>query len=159
MGKNKDKDKYIPLVGSVEEYVGRSAWDFYSWGHVALGIASFMLLSLMITVTEALIGPSIFSWWHILVLVLIVAVIWELFENTVLYVLGAKFENRRDSFWNALWDIIFAIIGAITMWLFKHIIMDVYGYRGTYFYIAGIISFIVILILYFIGFFITSRKS
>lgn len=44
MGEN----KHIPLVGDVKHYVGRSPWDFYSWGHIAMGIASFLLLSLML---------------------------------------------------------------------------------------------------------------
>jgi len=157
MGKDKS-DKHIPLVGTVEEYVGRSPLDFYSWGHIELGIASFLLLSLLITVTEALIGPALLSWWHIIVIIIIIAIFWELFENTVLYALGAKFENRRDSLINSLWDIILAVIGGLVMWLFKFLIMDAWGYRGLYFYIVGIISFVIILICYFIGFFITSRK-
>ena len=34
--------KYVPFVGLVEDYVGRSPWDFYSWGHIAFGIGSFI---------------------------------------------------------------------------------------------------------------------
>ncbi|MHA1491902.1 MAG: hypothetical protein ACTSRI_19900 [Promethearchaeota archaeon] len=159
MGKDKSDDKHIPLVGSVEEYVGRSPWDFYSWGHIDMGIASFLLLSLMITITEALIGPSIFNWWHIMIFVLIFGVVWEIFENTVLYLIGAKFENRQDSIWNLLWDIIFVCIGGLAMWLLKFIIMDSMGRGGTWFYVSGSVAFVIILICYFIGFFITSRKT
>lgn len=155
MGEN----KHIPLVGDVKHYVGRSPWDFYSWGHIAMGIASFLLLSLMITITEYYIGPAIISWWMIMVFVLIIALVWEFIENVILYSWGWKFEKRRDSFLNFLWDVIFVAIGGLVMWLFKWIIMDLLAKRGTYFYIVGIISFGIILLAYFIGFFITNENT
>jgi len=159
MGKDNNKETHIPFVGTTEEYLCRSPWDFYSWGHIDMGIASFLLLSLLITATEALIGPAILSWWHIMLFVFIFGVVWELFENIVLLSLGAKFENRRDSLVNSVWDIIFVCIGGAVMWLFKYLIMDLWGYQGRWFYIVGAISFGIILICYFIGFFITSRKT
>ena len=65
------EDKYIPLVGTVSEYVGRSPWDFYSWGHICMGIAAFLVFSLLITITELFIGPAILMWWHILAFVIL----------------------------------------------------------------------------------------
>ena len=66
------EDKHIPLIGNVKDYVGRSPWDFYSWGHMALGIAIYLLLSLLITVPEALGGQGLIPWWSIILIVLFI---------------------------------------------------------------------------------------
>ncbi|MFX1256911.1 MAG: hypothetical protein ACFFAN_03560 [Promethearchaeota archaeon] len=153
--------KHIPLIGDVLEEVGYSPWDFYSWGHIAMGIALFLVFSLINTIRTWMFGPGaeLFPWWLLMVFVLIIAFLWEVFENTLLWIWGKKFENRRDSFLNSLWDILFACIGGAVMWLFKWIIMDLLLIRGTWFYIVGIISFVLMLIAYFIGYFITNKQS
>ena len=66
----KDDPKHIPLIGMDADYIGRSFFDFYSWGHIALGIASYLLLSLLITVPEALGGNALIHWWLIIVIVI-----------------------------------------------------------------------------------------
>ena len=93
-----------------------------------------------------------------LVLVFVVAIIWEILENTLLVDIGIKFEGRRDSLENAVWDIIFGIIGGVIMCLFKGILVNILGVLNNnipqyiiYFYITGIISFFIILICFFIG--------
>jgi len=157
---NKEKKiEYLPFIGTVEHYVGRSALDYYSWGHLDMGIAAFLLISLFITVTEALIGPSILDWWFVMVLVIIFGFIWELIENTILHRWGWRPSNRRDSIVNAVWDIFLVCVGGLLMWLFQWIIMEVSLMRGTFFYIAGIISFIFALFFYFIGFYITNENT
>ncbi|MFX0009647.1 MAG: hypothetical protein ACFE9R_04980 [Candidatus Hermodarchaeota archaeon] len=153
------KIEYVPFVGTVEAYLSRSPWDFYSWGHIALGIASFSILSLLITVTEVLIGPSIFDWWMILLFTIAVAIIWEILENTVILWWGWRPRNRRDSFVNALWDIIFVTIGGASTWLIKWIVMDLNSILGRYFYISAILFFVIIMIAYFLGFYFTSEKT
>ena len=61
MNDQEKKDKYIPFVGLVNDYVGRSAWDFYSWGHMDMGIAGFMVFSLLITIPETFMNiPSLY---------------------------------------------------------------------------------------------------
>ena len=117
------------------------------------------MLSLLITITEALIGPAILDWWLLMVFVLIVGVIWEILENTIIYLWGWRHLNRRDSWVNAIWDIIFVCIGGAAMWLLQWILMDVFSVRGTWFYIGGLISFLIILIGYFIGFYITNERT
>ncbi|MHA1884534.1 MAG: hypothetical protein ACXAAI_11190 [Promethearchaeota archaeon] len=153
------KKRYVPFVGLLEDYVGRSPWDFYSWGHIAFGVGSFSIFSLIITLWEHYVGPATMPWFWILIFVIIVAVGWEIIENTIIWKLGAKYENRRDSFVNAFFDILFGILGGLTTWFFKWIIMDVMGVLGRWFYVSAIILFVLILIAYFIGFYITNQKT
>ncbi|MBY8989971.1 MAG: hypothetical protein KGD58_04375 [Candidatus Lokiarchaeota archaeon] len=158
-GEGSGKKRYVPFVGLLEDYVGRSPWDYYSWGHIAFGIGAFSIFSLMITLWELFIGPSGLAWYFILIFVIIVGVGWEIIENTILWKLGVKYENRKDSFINALFDILFVILGGLATWLLKWIIMDVMGELGRWFYLSAIILFVIILIAYFIGFFITNEKT
>ncbi|MEJ2296227.1 MAG: hypothetical protein P8Y23_15870 [Candidatus Lokiarchaeota archaeon] len=153
------KVEYVPFVGKVEDYLGRSPWDFYSWGHIAFGIASFSLLSLMITITEALIGPSFIAWWFIMLSTFLIGVIWEIIENTILLWWGWRHQFRRDSFANSLWDIIFVTGGGVSTWLLKWVIKDYLSLAGRYFYIAALIYFCILLIAYFIGFYITNKNT
>ena len=153
-------DESTPIVATSKSQTGKSPIDYFSWGHVNLGIGSFILLSLI----NAL--PSYFEdeliifipYWIMLVLVLVVAIVWEIVENTLFVSIGIKFEGRRDSFKNALWDIIFGIIGGLAIWIFKGILVNIIGATNNnipqyiiYFYITGIISFIFILVCFFIG--------
>ncbi|MHA2280310.1 MAG: hypothetical protein ACXAC5_05625 [Promethearchaeota archaeon] len=154
------KKRYAPFVGLLEDYVGRSPLDFYSWGHIAFGIGAFSILSLIITVFELIFGvPATMPWWWILSFVIIVGVAWEIIENTILWRLGVKYENRRDSFINALFDIIFVILGGLATWLLKWIIMDALGQYGRWFYLSAVILFALVLIAYFIGFYVTNKKT
>ncbi|MFX1501938.1 MAG: hypothetical protein ACFFDH_13325 [Promethearchaeota archaeon] len=150
---------YVPFIGLLEDYVGRSPWDYYSWGHIAFGIAAFSIFSLIITIWEMLIGPATMPWFYILIFVLIVAVCWELIENTIIWRLHLKHENRRDSLINSLFDIIFVIFGGASTWLLKWIIMDLMGHLGRWFYLTALIYFLLILLAYFIGFFITNEET
>lgn len=150
---------YLPFVGLLEDYVGRSPWDYYSWGHIAFGIGAFSLFSLIITLWELFIGPALIPWFFILLLVLIVGVIWEIIENTILWRLGLKYENRKDTFINAFFDIVFVLVGGVATWLLKWVIIEVLGERGRWFYVSALCLFFLVLIAYFIGFYITNEKT
>ncbi|MHA1280989.1 MAG: hypothetical protein ACTSQP_00670 [Promethearchaeota archaeon] len=145
----------LPIVGTDKDEVGRSPIDYFSWGHVDMGIAAFLLLSLINTIPSLIDKTLIYiiPYFLMLILVIVVAIVWEILENTLLLEWGFKFEGRKDSFVNALWDIIFVIIGGLYMWIVKGILVNVImGVKGIpIFYIIGIISFIVILIAFFIG--------
>ncbi|MFX1391646.1 MAG: hypothetical protein ACFE9Z_16395 [Promethearchaeota archaeon] len=154
-----EKKHYVPFVGLLEDYVGRSPWDYYSWGHIAFGIAAFSIFSLIINLWELFVGPATLPWFFILLFVLIVGILWEIIENTIVWRLGIKHENRRDSFINAFFDIVFVLIGGLATWLLKWIIMDVMAERGRWFYVSAICLFLLILIAYFIGFYITNEKT
>ena len=142
------------IVAETKEETGRTPWDYFSWGHVAMGIMSFLLLVLIniipTYVDQALV--YIIPYWLMLVLTICVGIGWEIIENTIFVETGLKFENRRDSPINAFWDILFVIIGALYIWILKGIMINLIGVHLILaFYIVGIVSFIVVLIAFFIG--------
>ena len=98
-------------------------------------------------------------WYFILIFVIVVGIGWEIIENTILWKLGVKFENRRDSWINAVFDVIFVIIGGLATWLLKTVIMDIMGKLGRWFYLSAIVLFVLFLIAYFIGSFITNEVT
>ncbi len=154
------KDHYVPFIGFIEDYVGRSPIDYYSWGHIAFGIGAFSIFSLIITVFELIFSTSaVMPWWWIMTFAIAVGIGWEIIENTILWKLGVKYENHRDYFANAFFDILFVILGGATIWLLKWITMDFLGHLGRWFYVAALILFLIVLIAYFIGFFITNEKK
>ena len=155
----KEDPKYIPLVGWDKDYVGRSPWDFYSWGHICLGIALFLIISLLITVPEALGGTGFIPWWSVILIVLFFSLFWEFFENIILWAMKWKFEDRQDSFVNFLWDVIFGLIGGGATWILKWLVMDYLGKLGRWFYIFGAVLFGIILIAYLIGFAMYKMKN
>ena len=100
----------------------------------------------------------IIPYWWMIILAIAVFIIWEILENTLFVEMGVKFEGRRDSLINAIWDIIFGFIGGLVIWICKGVIVnimgiaagDIAGYVG-YYYIVGIIAFVCMLIAFFIG--------
>ena len=142
------------IVAETKDETARAPWDYFSWGHVDMGIGSFLLLVLIniipTYVDQALV--YIIPYWVMLVLTICVGIVWEIVENTLLVHTGLKFENRRDSFVNAFWDVIFVSIGALYIWIVKGIMINILGVHLILeFYIVGIVSFIVVLIAFFIG--------
>ena len=154
-----EKKHYVPFIGLLEDYVGRSPWDYYSWGHIAFGIGAFSLFSLINTIWELIIGPAPVSWYIILLFVLTVSIIWEIIENTILWRVGLKYENRKDTFINAFFDIVFVVVGGAAAWYLKWLIMDVMLERGRWFYVSALCLFLLVIIAYFIGFYITNKKT
>ena len=149
-----------PFVAGSKSQTGKAAIDFFSWGHVDLGICSFLLLSLINCLPSYFEDELIYfiPYWLMLVLVFVVAIVWEIIENTLFVKLGIKFEGRRDSLKNATWDVIFGIVGGSAAWAFKGIFINIFGVANNsipqyvqYYYIVGIISFVLILICFFIG--------
>ncbi len=149
-----------PIVATSTSQTGKSPIDYFSWGHVDLGICSFLLLSLINTLPSYFEDQLIYfiPYWLMLVLVFVVAIVWEILENTLFVKLGIKFEGRRDSFKNAVWDIIFGVIGGLATWIFKGILVNICGTAKNsipqyiiYFYTVGFVSFIIILACFFIG--------
>ncbi len=155
-------DKPPPVVGTTTDDVGVSAIDYYSWGHVAMGIMVFILLSLINNVPSMVTNTLIYiiPWWSMILLAIVVAIVWEILENTLLVSIGVKFEGRRDSLANALWDVLFAIIGAIYLWILKGILVNVFGVDNIpLFYVVSLISFGFCLICFGIGYVITKARS
>jgi len=142
------------MVAETKEETGRAPWDYFSWGHIAMGIVSFLLLVLIniipTYVDQALV--YIIPYWWMLILTIGVGIGWEIIENTIFVETGLKFENRRDSLVNAIWDIIFVTIGALYIWILKGIMVNVISVNLILaFYTVGIVSFIVVIIAFLIG--------
>jgi hypothetical protein len=135
--------------------VGRAPVDYFSWGHINMGIVTFLLWSLCNLLPSAVVGTllPIVPFWFSIVLTIVVAVVWEIMENTLFIDLGIKFEGKRDSLTNAIFDIIFVIVGGLVMWGIKSLIVNVImGVDGiVIFYIVGVITFVAVLIGFFIG--------
>jgi len=142
------------IVADTKEETGRAPWDYFSWGHIAMGIMSFLLLVLIniipTYVDQALV--YIIPYWWMLILTIVVGIVWEIIENTIFVETGLKFENRRDSFVNATWDVIFVSLGALYIWILKGVMINLIGVHLILaFYIVGIVSFIVVIIAFLIG--------
>ena len=144
------------IIADEKGEVGKSPIDYYTWGHICMGIASFLLLSLIIIIPQYVVVsvPFLLPWWLIIILVLGVALVWELLENTIFISWGFKFEGRRDSWLNALTDILFVIIGGLYMWLMEWIIIELLLLALVWFYLVGIVSFCISLTGFVIGFLI-----
>lgn len=120
--------------------VGVSWFDFYSIGHICLGIGLFLFWSLFYTIPKKKGRIPIFSLMFVFILTIVCAIIWEIIENTVFLDLGWKFENRMDSWQNAITDVLLCAVGGLGTWLFAYLIFEkersAFGY-----YTFGIIGF------------------
>lgn len=119
-----------------------------------MGVATFLLVSLINTIPSLFEGMLIYMipYWLMLVLSFIVAVVWELMENTLFVDIGIKFEGRRDSFLNATWDVIFVCLGSLIMWIIKGVMVNMVGvHLIPAYYILGIIGFMIVIIAFLIG--------
>ncbi|MFX1365061.1 MAG: hypothetical protein ACFFCE_02550 [Promethearchaeota archaeon] len=120
--------------------VGISWFDFYSIGHICLGIGLFLFWSLFYTIPKKKGRTPIFSLLFVFILTIVCAILWEIIEHTILLALGWKFENRPDSWENMTTDVILCAIGGLGTWLFAYLIFEkdksAFGY-----YSFGIIGF------------------
>jgi len=151
------KKVYIPLVGTVENYLERSPLNFYSWSHIDFGMFVFLLFSLIISIPEALSGAALIDWWLIMVLVFVSGIIWEIMEIILLHRWGWRDLNKRKMFFHALFDLFFIIFGGLIMWFSKWVIIDLFMLRGSLFYIMGLGLCLIVLITYLIGFSVTDK--
>lgn len=87
--------------------------------------------------------------WLVYTLTLIVLIAWEFIENIVFFELGWKFENRLDSPINITTDIILGALGAAVNGYFAYKMVELDKNMKGY-YIFGIISFIVWILLFVI---------
>jgi uncharacterized membrane protein YeaQ/YmgE (transglycosylase-associated protein family) len=120
--------------------VGESWFDFYSIGHICFGIGVFLFFSLFYTIPKNKGKTPIFSLLFVFILTFVILIAWELLENLLFVEIGWKFEGRRDSWQNITMDIIIGVIGALSSWLFCHLIFTK-GKNIWAYYIFGIIGF------------------
>lgn len=140
------------------QYLSKSAFDFWSMGHLLAGMGIFMLaftiyfiiknIDKSISEPSTLVPPSskkmFFSW----LITLIAAIIWELLENTIFYWVGWK--DRLDSAINISTDIILWSMGGIIAWYLTYLMFVSKEYIYVYylFTLTYLITFFVIFILF-----------
>lgn len=142
------------IIADESNEVGHHPIDYFSWGHVDIGVSIFLLVSLINTIPSWIDQQLVYliPFWSTLVLSLVFAVLWEIVENTLLIKLQLKFEGRRDSLLNALWDIFFVCVGCVGMWIIKGLMVNLGGPNMIpWYYIVGIIIFVILIIAFLIG--------
>jgi hypothetical protein len=111
------RKKKIKFFATSKSDIPYSAVDFFSIGHVLMGqIAYFITYALVNAdfgpIYDAIGSPLKPNFWAIVVSV-IVGIAWEPIENIILWKMGLKFESKRDSILNVVFDIIFVTCGAL----------------------------------------------
>jgi hypothetical protein len=148
-----------PPVAQDISQVGVSAIDSYSIGHVAMGIMTWLIISLGYSVYDYYGLPPLLELWMVFLFTFVVAIVWEIFENTIFWYMGKKFENRRDSILNSIWDIIFVMLGALVFWIFWYLYVEVGGYAGRWYYIIGFITFSIFVLCFVISLIYIQKTS
>ncbi|MBY9006549.1 MAG: hypothetical protein KGD63_07300 [Candidatus Lokiarchaeota archaeon] len=133
---------YNWLIAQDVSEVGISWLDFFSIGHICMGLGIFLLFSLFYTIPMSKSNGSAqvkLPLWCAWIITIVMAIIWELIENILLYDLGLKFEGRRDSTANIITDIILVGMGGLGMWIFGHLVFK-YHKKVWPYYVFGIIG-------------------
>lgn len=120
--------------------VGHAWIDYFTWGHIAMGLGiypvSYLIVGLIIPV-----GVSAIS----MVVCAVLAWLWEVFENNLMWSWGMKFENRKDSINNLLGDQMWVMLGAILMWIASIILIE-FSIAFWWFYVLAAIGLLICLI-------------
>ncbi len=139
------------IAESIAE-VGISAMDYFTWGHIAMGLGFFALLSFLHVYFKYIKQSDAFPIWLALLITVIIGIFWEFFENFVLWSWGLKFENRQDSLLNASMDIIFVTLAAAFYLLLWKLLIKPGEMKSAYItYTVYLIGFILMIIFYFVG--------
>ena len=134
--------------------VGISFLDFYSFGHVAMGIGLFLFFSFLIYYLFKKVNLKT-SLYYSLILSIIGGIVWEIIENILFFKWGIKFEGRKDSSFNLATDLFFVSIGAYLMILLR--IKFKVTRKIIKYYIFGILTFLFFILAYFISKYLTLR--
>ena len=100
--------------------ISRAAIDFFSLGHIIMGQFLFFLVYAIIPLTSLSWDAQMWGLWTSITL----GVIWEPFENIIMYKMGFKFEGQLDSIVNAIFDIIFWTLGAVMAYFINNWIIN-----------------------------------
>ncbi len=96
--------------------ISKAAFDFFSIGHILMGQISYFLAWFLVKPDGALftlVGEPADSGIYALYFAIFIGLIWEPIENIILWKMGLKFEGKRDSWLNLIFDIILVTGGAI----------------------------------------------
>ncbi len=146
------------LIATETGEVGVSWFDFYSIGHICMGVGIFLCISLFYTIPKSKGKTPLFSLLFVWILTLIALVVWEILENIVFLQIGLKFEGRMDSTQNIITDILIGAIAGLGAWLFAYMTFEKDRKVWPY-YIVGLISFALWLCIFIILRYITFANS
>ena len=140
---------FVDLFATDPSTVGIAWFDFYSIGHLCLGIAVFLFFSLFYTIPKHRGKTPIFSLLFVFIATIMLLLLWEALENLVFINLGWKFEGRLDSWENITTDLIIGTLGGIVSWIFCHEVF-VKDKRIWAYYVFGIIAFVLWVVVFMI---------
>lgn len=148
------------FIASTVDEVGISWFDFYSIGHICMGIGIFLFFSLFYTIPYSKSNESqvLLPLWVVWIITILLAIGWEWLENVVFVDLGIKFEGRIDSIENMLTDIILVAIGGLGSWAVCHLVFKKEKNAWDY-YVFGIIGFSIWILIFLILRFLTFHNS
>jgi hypothetical protein len=146
------------IIAETIDEVGIAALDYFTWGHLFMGVLFFTLLSLLHVLFRYALNPAPdflkdpLPIWLAFLITLIIGIVWEPFENFVLYAWGMKFENRQDSLLNASFDIIFVALAAFIYLIIWYLLIKPGEIRTAYItYLIYVIGLVLMVIFHFIG--------
>lgn len=142
------------LVATNINEIGVSFFDFYSFGHITMGIALFLFFSTLIYYFLKKVNLKT-SLCYSLILSIIGGIVWEIIENILFFKWGIKFEGRKDSIFNLATDLSFVGIGAYLMLLLRTKFKT--NKEVIKYYIFGILTFLFFILAYFIFKYLTLR--
>ncbi len=115
------------FLATTEDEISRTAIDFWSIVHFLAGIAIFVFLFLfvywliMLRVNNTNV-PEKKCYWITIIGTLILAILWEVIENTIMLANGIK--TKPDSECNMILDVIFVVGGGFISWLTTYFALD-----------------------------------
>lgn len=152
----------IPVVALDTPDISIASFDYWSIGHFLCGISLFVFAFTFGWIIKNLTGdpkdpinePAFKSFVHYWIFVVIFAVLWEVIENTLLYMVDIKVEF--DSVANVITDITIWGFGGCVSWYMTDLMFLSDKYLRAY-YIYGIMSLTMgVLIFVVFGFLTTS---
>ncbi len=152
----------IPVVALDTPDISIASFDYWSIGHFLWGVSLFVLAFTFGWIIKNLTGvpkdpinePELKSFVLYWIIIIIIAGLWEVIENTLLYMVGIKVEF--DSAANVITDITIWGIGGCVSWYMTDLMFLSDKYLRAY-YIYGIMCLIMgVLIFVVFGFITTS---
>ncbi|MBD3196558.1 MAG: hypothetical protein GF317_15995 [Candidatus Lokiarchaeota archaeon] len=151
----------IPIIALDKSGVSTAAFDFWSIGHLLVGLAIFIFAFTIGFIHKNVTAPQpnqppnqptlippdakdLLLYW---VITLITAVVWELVENTLLYLIGVK--TKFDSPINISTDILLWCLGGLGSWYITQLMFISKDYIRVY-YIYGIINLLMGVVIFIV---------
>ncbi len=152
----------VPIVALNELTLSIASFDYWTVGHFLWGLALFILAFTLGWIIHNLTGkpkdpindPEFKKFVLYWVIILFIAILWEIIENTLLYVVGIKV--KFDSAANIITDITIWSIGGCVGWYVTDLMFLSDKYLRAY-YVYGFMSLTMGVLIFVIFGFITTN--